>query len=84
VVRQLCDEEAVPSGRVGLIYNGVDVSRFCLPESRLTVRSALGLSSKTVVLSMVGNLIRIRDIRNLLESTCCRITSSFCKNGGYW
>jgi glycosyltransferase involved in cell wall biosynthesis len=68
VVRQLCEEEAVPSARVGLIYNGVDVSRFCVPESRPTVRSALGLSAETVVLSMVGNLIPYKGHQDLLEA----------------
>jgi glycosyltransferase involved in cell wall biosynthesis len=68
VVRQLCEEEGVPPGLVGLIYNGVDVSRFCLPESRSTVRSALDLSPETVVLSMVGNLIPYKGHQDLLEA----------------
>jgi glycosyltransferase involved in cell wall biosynthesis len=68
VVRQLVEEEGVPQRLVGLIYNGIDVSRFNLPDSRPKVRSALGLAPETVVLSMVSNLIPYKGHQDLLEA----------------
>jgi glycosyltransferase involved in cell wall biosynthesis len=57
VVRQLKDEEGVPSRKLGLIYNGIDIERFCRGGSRQQTRAALGLTQATLTLIIVANLI---------------------------
>lgn len=68
VVRQLRDEEGVPSRKLGLIYNGVDIERFCNDGSRQVTRAALGLTPTTLTLIIVANLIPYKGHRDLIES----------------
>ncbi len=57
VLRELLDREQVPAAKLGLIYNGLDLSRFANPESRALARRRLGLSPEELVFAIVANLI---------------------------
>jgi glycosyltransferase involved in cell wall biosynthesis len=57
VVRELNQLEDVPASRLGLIYNGVDTTRFTNTGPPKATRDALGLGQETLAIVMVGNLI---------------------------
>lgn len=57
VVHELRDHEGVPASKLGLIYNGLDMSRFAQIEPRDQARAGLGLSSDDFVMVTVANLI---------------------------
>ncbi len=48
--------ENVPAGRIEIIHNGIDVSRFDLRERRREARERLGLSDGEVGIALVANL----------------------------
>jgi glycosyltransferase involved in cell wall biosynthesis len=68
VVRELHDLEDVPADRLGLIYNGVDISRFANTGSAQATRTALGLGPHTVAFVMVGNLIPYKGHGDLIAA----------------
>ncbi|MEH2526363.1 MULTISPECIES: glycosyltransferase [unclassified Bradyrhizobium] len=68
VVRQLKDEEGVPSRKLGLIYNGIDIERFCSGGSRQQTRAALGLTQATLTLIIVANLIPYKGHGDLIDA----------------
>jgi glycosyltransferase involved in cell wall biosynthesis len=68
VVRELHEMEDVPAGRLGLIYNGVDVSRFADAGLQQATRGELGLGSHTLALVMVGNLIPYKGHGDLISA----------------
>lgn len=57
VVHELRDHEGVPASKLGLIYNGLDMSRFAQIEPRDQARAGLGLSPDDFVMVTVANLI---------------------------
>ena len=67
VVRQLRDE-GLPSRKLGLIYNGIDVERFRDGGSREVTRTAIGLTPTTLALVIVANLIPYKGHRDLIEA----------------
>lgn len=67
VVREL-GEEGVPADRLGLIYNGIDVSAFDRGPARAAARALLGLNETTLVLTVVSNLIPYKGHRDLLDA----------------
>lgn len=67
VVRDLKNEGVSPR-RIGLIYNGVDVSRLAPKTDRAAMRASLGLSQATLTLTIVANLIPYKGHRDLLEA----------------
>lgn len=50
-------EEGCPRHKVGLIYNGTDISAFDAHVDRAAIRAAIGVSPDAVMLVMVANLI---------------------------
>jgi glycosyltransferase involved in cell wall biosynthesis len=68
VVRELNELERVPARRLGLIYNGIDVSRFTGSETRAATRTALGIGLQALTLVMVGNLIAYKGHGDLLAA----------------
>jgi glycosyltransferase involved in cell wall biosynthesis len=67
VVEQLKDE-GVASGRLGLIYNGIDSSRFIASGTRETNRARLNLPPSAFVLCVVANLIPYKGHSDLIEA----------------
>lgn len=67
VVGQLREEGVVPE-RLGLIYNGIDSSRFAAIGTRETNRARLNLTSTSLVLCVVANLIPYKGHSDLIEA----------------
>lgn len=61
-------EEGAPLDRVGLIYNGVDLSEFERTSDRDTARSALDIPSTALVMTVVANLIPYKGHGDILEA----------------
>ena len=68
VVRQLRDQEGVPSERLGLIYSGIDAGKFHKTGLSAEGRSALGLAPGTLALIIVANLIAYKGHSDLLRA----------------
>lgn len=66
VVRQL-REEGVREDRLGLIYNGIELS-MSAPIDRTEVRSSLGIGGSTLVYIIVANLIPYKGHIDLIEA----------------
>jgi glycosyltransferase involved in cell wall biosynthesis len=67
VVRQLLGEGIEP-GRVGLIYNGIDLCRIAPDRGRSTARASLDLAPNTLAMTIVANLIPYKGHRDLLQA----------------
>lgn len=67
VVEELL-EEGAPAERVGLIYNGVDISAFDKIGDRDSSRAGLEIPSTALVISVVANLIPYKGHDDLLEA----------------
>ncbi|MBP7063420.1 glycosyltransferase [Ferrovibrio sp.] len=65
VVAQLA-AEGVPAGRLGLLYNGVDLPQ--PSHARMAVRERLGLRDDTLVMVKVANLIPYKGHADLIEA----------------
>lgn len=57
VALQLQDEEHVSQGKIGLIYNGIDVRPYRVADGREKTRSVLGIAPDALVFIVVANLI---------------------------
>jgi glycosyltransferase involved in cell wall biosynthesis len=68
IIRELREKEGVPARRLGLIYSGIDVSRFALVSSRAKTRAELGLEPRTLTLVVVANLIPYKGHADLLQA----------------
>jgi glycosyltransferase involved in cell wall biosynthesis/SAM-dependent methyltransferase len=72
VIRELCVDEGISPRRVGLIYNGLDISRFPTDAARASVlaskRSSLQISPSALVMVMVANLIAYKGHIDLFEA----------------
>ncbi len=66
----LIENEGLPSGRVEVIYNGVDLSAFAANEQNLRseVREKLGLADSDLVVMMVARLHPLKDHLTALEA----------------
>jgi glycosyltransferase involved in cell wall biosynthesis len=60
--------EGVPSGRLGLIYNGIDPDAFVDSNARLSRRTSFGLEPNTFVMCIVANLIPYKGHRDLIDA----------------
>jgi glycosyltransferase involved in cell wall biosynthesis len=67
VVRQL-KLEGISPNRLGLLYNGIDLSQFNHLPTRTTVRQSLGLNDQTLLLVCVANLIPYKGHADLLNA----------------
>jgi len=68
IVRELFDE-GIPPSRVGLIYNGVDLSPYDIPECHSSpLRTAFGVPSDGIMLVMVANLIPYKGHEDLIRA----------------
>jgi glycosyltransferase involved in cell wall biosynthesis len=66
VGQAVCDalvrNEGIPPGRVGLVYNGIDLGRFANDSSlRAPVRRELGLAAEDLVILQVARLDYLKD-----------------------
>jgi glycosyltransferase involved in cell wall biosynthesis len=57
IISQLRNREGVPSARLGLIYNGLDLDRFSNLQSRAEARASLHFPADAFLFVMVANLI---------------------------
>lgn len=62
--------------KFGVIYNGVDLSRFNIPRDSSRLRSELGVTLDAVLIAMVGRLIESKNYPMLLR------TARRCKEKG--
>lgn len=60
--------EGAPPERLALIYNGIESSRIVAIQPRAQVRDRLQLTSGTLVLTIVANLIRYKGHLDLIEA----------------
>jgi glycosyltransferase involved in cell wall biosynthesis len=60
--------EGVPIGRLGLIYNGIDLSAFANSNAGEPLRNSLGIASNALVMCMIANLIPYKGHRDLLDA----------------
>jgi glycosyltransferase involved in cell wall biosynthesis len=68
VVRELQDQEHVPLQKLGLIYNGLDLSRFTTLEARQQARGHLGLAPDGLLFVTIANLIPYKGHSDLLAA----------------
>lgn len=68
VVEQLRDEEKVPSEKLGLIYNGIDLGPYRAPGRREQTRASLELAADAMTFIIVANLIPYKGHRDLLAA----------------
>jgi glycosyltransferase involved in cell wall biosynthesis len=67
-VRQaLIVNEGIPARRVGVVYNGVDLSPYRHPVERTAIRRELGLMDQDFVLIQVARLVPIKDHLTVLR-----------------
>ena len=68
--RKLCEETAVPRGRVDLLRNGVDLSRFHgQPEAiRSGLRATFRFDRRAFVVGTVGSLTPVKEHRVLIQA----------------
>lgn len=60
--------EGVPSGRLGLLYNGIDLTPFEKAPPRAQTRASLGLDDAAIALLCVANLIPYKGHADLLHA----------------
>jgi glycosyltransferase involved in cell wall biosynthesis len=68
IIRELKDQESVPAQKLGLIYNGLDLSRFAYPGTRQQARGHLGIAPDELVIVTVANLIPYKGHADLLNA----------------
>jgi len=65
--RDLAERVGIPAGRLKVIYNGVDTSRF-VPSNRSRVRAAWGIVADELVVGSVGRLVQVKNYPLLLRA----------------
>lgn len=82
------DRAGIPSGRFGVVYNGVDTTRFAPAEHRAQARAALGFSDEEVLVLTVASLTPVKDHAGLVDaiaglslSTSARVRFLFLGDG---
>jgi glycosyltransferase involved in cell wall biosynthesis len=68
VVKELIEDENCAPGRVGLIYNGVDVAKFDLAGPQKVAFEVEGAATSDLVLVTVANLIPYKGHGDLLDA----------------
>lgn len=68
VLTQLRDDENVPTGKLGLIHNGIDLACFNQPLDRKRKREELGIGPEAKILVIVANLIPYKGHLDLFEA----------------
>ena len=68
VDRQLREEENVAPAKLGLIYNGIDVSLYPKSGERQKTRSALGIDPNALVFIIIANLIPYKGHHDLIAA----------------
>ena len=71
VVHQL-EGEGIERERLGLIYNGIDLSRVVPERDRPAVRASLGLAQNTLAMTIVANLIPYKGHSDLFRALASR------------
>lgn len=68
--QQLMQEAGIPSGRIDLLANGVQLERYqrCDPHIRLWVRNALKYKETDFVIGIVGSLTRVKDHNTFIQA----------------
>ena len=61
-------EEGFPSGRVGVIYNGIDPGEPVTPAARIDARARLGIPADAIVIGSVGRLDPVKNFGQLLRA----------------
>lgn len=68
VVRQLIEEENVPSAKVSLIYNGLEPCREISANDRMELRRRLEISDDVIVMTILANLIPYKGHLDLIHA----------------
>jgi glycosyltransferase involved in cell wall biosynthesis len=68
VVQELQFKEGIPEAKLGLIYNGIDLSAFHNLKQQELVRQELGIKQEALVFVIIANLIPYKGHRDLLEA----------------
>lgn len=58
---RLIEKEGMPAEKVEVVYNGVDVERFCRGEERGRIRAEMGVGEDAVVMVQVGTFRKVKD-----------------------
>lgn len=67
--QRLAAHYGYPKKRLGIIYNGIQISRAAMPQAELdALRRSLGSDERTIVLCFVGRLSAEKGILDLLEA----------------
>lgn len=61
-------EEGFPPGKVGVIYNGIEVGPAPTPQERDEVRACLGVDADTLVVGTIARLDPVKDLATMIEA----------------
>jgi len=68
VRRRLIEKEGIPSGRIEVVYNGVDVSRFDCAINKVEARCRLNLPQNCPIIVQVGTFRAVKDQATAIRS----------------
>jgi glycosyltransferase involved in cell wall biosynthesis len=83
------EARGVPSERILVAPNGVDVNRFAVAESKESIRSSLGLPNNKTIVAYSGHLYKEKEdrkikkiflIKNVLKAPESQLSMSEIKN----
>ena len=74
--RFLAQRVGIPPGRIRVVHNGIDLSRYKAQQSCHAVRAELGISASQRVIGTVGNLFAIKGQTYLLRA-CKALASTY-------
>ena len=72
----LAQRIGIPPGRIRVVHNGIDLSRYKVQERSYAVRAELGISAGQRVVGTVGNLFAVKGQTYLLRA-CKAVASAF-------
>ncbi|MGD9639010.1 MAG: glycosyltransferase [Alphaproteobacteria bacterium] len=67
VVKQL-EEEGAPIDKLNLIYNGVDLDKYDLKQTKSEIRKKIGIDDDCLVLTMIANLFPYKGHADLFQA----------------
>lgn len=76
--RFLAQRVGIPTGRIRVVHNGIDLSRYKVQERSHTVRAELGISTGQPIIGTVGNLFAVKGQTYLLRA--CKTVASIYPN----